>query len=110
MILMYLTVVGRRRGCFQIMDFACDIDPGPYLSVGEFGRSLGRFLAGIHSRVARPSGSGGLGLYKCWSRERDATSISTGDRVTPLRTSCQSWDCVVGATPATWTSAVDYSC
>ena len=34
--------VPKLRGCFWIMDFACNIDPGPDLSVREFGRPLGR--------------------------------------------------------------------
>ena len=107
------------------MDFACDIDLGSSLSVGKFGQFLGRplmsgsvspvsdvpgFTAGIHSRVARPSGPGGLVVYKCWSRERDVISVSAGDRITPLHTPCSPWNCVVGAVHAAWTSAVDYSC
>ena len=33
------------RGCFWAMDFACDIDPGPDMSVGEFlGRPWGALL------------------------------------------------------------------
>ena len=54
--------------------------------------------------------SGGLLVYKCWSRERDATSILPVDRVTPLRTSCLSWTCVVGVTHAVCTFAVDCIC
>ena len=66
--------------------------------------------AGIHSRVARPSGLGGLGLYKDWSRDRATTSRSTGDWVTSLRVSYLSCDWVVGAAHAAWTSAVDDCC
>ena len=34
--------VPKLRGCFRVMDFASDIDPGPDLSVGEISRSLDR--------------------------------------------------------------------
>ena len=45
--------VPKLRGCFWTMEFACDSDPGPDLSVREFGRPLGR-LWGAFPLAARP--------------------------------------------------------
>ena len=107
--------VQKLRNCFWTMDFACDSDPGPDLSVREFGRPLVG-LCGAFPPAAGPllgdagcsdllcwgmspsdvpgisSGPGGMGLYKCWSGERDAISESAGDRVASLRVSCLSCD------------------
>ena len=65
------------------------------------------FPAGNPSRVTRPSGSGGLLVYRCWSWKRVTISFMSGERVTCLRTSCLLWTCVVGVKRAVWTFAVD---